>query len=255
VKLTLITVTFNSEDTLADTVESVLGQDYGDYEYIIVDGGSEDGTLEIIQQFEPRFGGRMRWISEPDNGMYDAINKGIKMATGDVVGIINSDDFYHRNDIFRIVNDSFLTNPVIQAIYGDVRFVNPDNLEKTVRYYSSKSFSPSKFKWGWMPAHPSFFTYRENFEKYGLYRTDYHIAADYELLMRFLNTNKLPSMYVPVDFMKMRTGGRSTSGIKSNILLNKEIVRACRENGVYTNLPMLFMKYFVKVFEFVFTKD
>ena len=254
-KLTLITVTFNSAGTLADTIESVFGQDYDDYEYIIVDGGSEDGTVEIIKQFEPRFGGRMRWVSEPDKGMYDAINKGIRMAAGDVVGIINSDDFYHRNDIFRIVNDSFSANPDIQAIYGDVRFVNPDNLDKTVRYYSSRSFRPSRFKWGWMPAHPSFFTYRENFEKYGLYRTDYHIAADYELLMRFLYTNKLPPMYVPVDFMKMRTGGRSTSGIKSNVLLNKEIVRACRENGVYTNLPMLFMKYFVKVFEFVFTKE
>ena len=254
-KISIITVTFNSAETLPDTIESVLRQDYDDYEYLVIDGGSKDATVDIIKQFEPRFGGKMRWISEPDKGMYDGINKGIRMATGDVVGIINSDDFYHRNDIFRIINSSFEENPGIQAIYGDVRFVTPDNLDKTVRYYSSAKFKPAKFRWGWMPAHPTFFTYRSNFDKYGLYKTDYHIAADYELLIRFLYTNHLPAKYIPVDFMKMRTGGRSTNGIKSNIVLNQEIVRGCRENGIYTNMAMLFLKYFVKVFELIKTRD
>ena len=254
-KVSLVTVTFNSAKTLADTIESVLHQDYDDYEYLVIDGGSKDETVEIIKKYEPLFGGKMRWVSEPDKGMYDGINKGIRMATGDVVGIINSDDFYHRQDILRIVNDSFEQNPGIQAIYGDVRFVNPDNLETTVRYYSSKRFKPSRFRWGWMPAHPSFFTYKENFEKYGYYQCDYYIAADYELLIRFLYTNKLPSLYVPVDFLKMRTGGRSTRGFKARITLNREIVRACRENGIYTNMPMLFTKYFEKVFELVRTKN
>jgi hypothetical protein len=177
------------------------------------------------------------------------------MATGDVVCIINSDDFYHRTDIFSIINNSFEKNKNVQAIYGDVRFVNPDNLNKTVRYYSSKRFKPWKFRWGWMPAHPTFFTYKENFEKFGYYQYDYHIAADYELLIRFLYKNNLPALYVPQDFMKMRTGGRSTNGIKSNLLLNKEIVRACRENGIYTNMPMLLTKYFVKVFELFNTHE
>ena len=254
-KISIITVTFNSAETLPDTIESVLRQDYDDYEYLVIDGGSKDATVDIIKQYEPRFGGKMRWISEPDRGMYDGINKGIRMATGDVVGIINSDDFYHRNDIFRIINSSFEENPGIQAIYGDVRFVTPDNLDKTVRYYSSAKFKPAKFRWGWMPAHPTFFTYRSNFDKYGLYKTDYHIAADYELLIRFLYTNHLPARYIPVDFMKMRTGGRSTNGIKSNIVLNQEIVRGCRENGIYTNMAMLFLKYFVKVFELIKTRD
>ena len=254
-KISIITVTFNSAETLPDTIESVLRQDYDDYEYLVIDGGSKDATVDIIKQFEPRFGGKMRWISEPDKGMYDGINKGIRMATGDVVGIINSDDFYHRNDIFRIINSSFEENPGIQAIYGDVRFVTPDNLDKTVRYYSSAKFKPAKFRWGWMPAHPTFFTYRSNFDKFGLYKTDYHIAADYELLIRFLYTNHLPARYIPVDFMKMRTGGRSTNGIKSNIVLNQEIVRGCRENGIYTNMAMLFLKYFVKVFELIKTRD
>ncbi len=254
-KISLVTVTFNSAKTLADTIESVLRQDYDDYEYLVIDGGSKDETVDIIKQYEPQFGGKMRWISEPDKGMYDGINKGIRIATGDVVGIINSDDFYHRQDIFQIVNDSFINHPDIQAIYGDVRFVHPDDLETTVRYYSSARFKPSRFRWGWMPAHPSFFTFKENFEKYGYYKNDYYIAADYELLIRFLYTNRLPSLYVPVDFLKMRTGGRSTQGFKARITLNKEIVRACRENGIYTNLPMLFTKYFEKLFELIRTKN
>lgn len=254
-KISIITVTYNSAKTLADTLESVLHQKYDDYEYLVIDGGSKDSTVDIIKEFEPKFGGKMKWISERDKGMYDGINKGIRMATGAVVGIINSDDFYHRQDIFQIINDSFVENPGIQAIYGDVRFVNPDNLDKTVRYYSSANFKPSKFRWGWMPAHPTFFTYKENFEKYGYYQYDYHIAADYELLTRFLYTHKLPSKYIPVDFMKMRTGGRSTNGWRANVLLNKEIVRACKENGIWTCMPMLFLKYFVKVFELVKTKN
>lgn len=254
-KISIITVTFNSSKTIRDTIESVLQQHYDNYEYLVVDGGSKDKTVDLIKEYEPMFSGRMRWISERDKGMYDGINKGIRMATGDVVGIINSDDFYHRTDIFDIIAKTFENNKDIQAIYGDVRFVNPDNLDKTVRYYSSKRFKPWKFRWGWMPAHPTFFTYKENFEKYGYYQYDYHIAADYELLIRHLYKNSVPSLYVPEDFMKMRTGGRSTDGWKANVLLNKEIVRACKENGIYTNMPMLFMKYFVKVFELLNTRN
>lgn len=247
-KISLITVTFNSASTLRDTFDSVLVQEYADYEYIVVDGGSKDATVDLIKEYEPLFNGRMKWISEPDDGMYDGINKGIRMSTGDVVGIINSDDFYHRKDIFAIIANAFKGSDT-QAIYGDVRFVNPDNLQKTVRYYDSSNFKPRKFKWGWMPAHPSFFTYRENFEKYGYYKVDYKIAADYELLVRFLYVNKLAYKYLPVDFLMMRTGGKSTSGLKSTIVLNKEIVRACRENGLWTALPLLYFKYFIKIKE------
>ena len=254
-KISVITVTFNSAATVRDTIESVLRQEYQDYEYLVIDGGSKDKTIDIIKEYEPKFGGRMRWISEKDKGMYDGINKGIRMATGDVVGIINSDDFYHRTDIFSIISKSFEENPGVQAIYGDVRFVKPDNLDKTVRYYSCKHWRPWRFRFGFMPAHPTFFTYKENFEKYGYYQYDYHIAADYELLIRHLYTNKVPAKYVPVDFMKMRTGGRSTNGWKANVLLNKEIVRACKENGIWTCMPLLFLKYFIKVFELLNTKN
>lgn len=254
-KISVITVTYNSAATVRDTIESVLRQEYQDYEYLVIDGGSKDNTIDIIKEYEPKFGGRMRWISEKDKGMYDGINKGIRMAKGDVVGIINSDDFYHRTDIFSIISKSFEENPGVEAIYGDVRFVKPDNLDKTVRYYSCKHWRPWRFRFGFMPAHPTFFTYKENFEKYGYYQYDYHIAADYELLIRHLYTNKVPAKYVPVDFMKMRTGGRSTNGWKANVLLNKEIVRACKENGIYTNMPLLFMKYFIKVFELIKTHN
>lgn len=254
-KISIITVTYNSAATVRDTIESVLRQEYSDYEYLVIDGGSKDNTVDIIKEYELKFGGRMKWISERDKGMYDGINKGIRMATGDVVGIINSDDFYHRTDIFDIIARSFEEDKEIQAIYGDVRFVHPDNLDKTVRYYSSKHWKPWRFRFGFMPAHPTFFTYKENFEKYGYYQYDYHIAADYELLIRHLYTNKVPAKYVPVDFMKMRTGGRSTNGWKANVLLNKEIVRACKENGIWTCLPLLFMKYFIKVFELLNTKN
>lgn len=254
-KISVITVTYNSETTVQDTIKSVLEQRYVDYEYLVIDGGSKDKTVDIIKEYEPKFGGRMKWISERDKGMYDGINKGIRMATGDVVGIINSDDFYHRSDVFDIINKSFEENKGIQAIYGDVRFVHPDNLEKTVRYYSSKHWKPWRFRFGFMPAHPTFFTYKENFEKYGYYQYDYHIAADYELLIRHLYTNHVPAKYVPLDFMKMRTGGRSTNGWKANVLLNKEIVRACGENGIWTCMPLLFLKYFIKVFELVKTHN
>lgn len=254
-KISIITVTYNSAATVEDTIRSVLSQEYKDYEYLVVDGGSRDGTVEIVRRYEPLFEGRMRWISERDKGMYDGINKGIRMATGDVVGIINSDDFYHRTDIFGLIDEAFSQNPGVEAIYGDVRFVSPENLEKTVRYYSSKNWRPWRFRFGFMPAHPSFFTYRRNFERYGYYKYDYHIAADYELLIRHLYVNHVPCKYVPVDFLKMRTGGRSTDGIKSNVKLNQEIVRACSENGIWTCLPLLFLKYFIKVFELVFTRD
>lgn len=254
-KISVITVTYNSEMTVKDTIESVLSQEYKDYEYLIVDGASTDNTVNIIKEYELKFEGRMRWISEKDNGMYDAINKGLRLVTGDVVGIINSDDFYHHKNVFNIIADNFTQNKDIEAIYGDVRFVNPDNLDKTVRYYSSKNWKPWRFRYGFMPAHPSFFTYKKNFEKYGYYKCDYRIAADYELLIRHLYTNKVPCKYVAFDFLKMRTGGISTNGFKANVLLNKEIVRACKENHIWTCLPLLFLKYFIKVFELIITRN
>ena len=252
-KITIITVSYNSSATIRDTIKSLLMQSYSNIEYIIVDGLSKDNTVDIIKEYESKFNGRLRWVSEKDKGLYDAMNKGIRMATGDVVGIINSDDFYHKTDVISKIADAF-KQPDVEAVFADVRFVNPENLDKTVRYYSSKNFSPNRFRFGFMPAHPTFFTYKKFFDEFGYYKTDYKIAADYELLIRFLHTNKLNYKYLPLDVMKMRTGGASTASIKSNILLNKEIVRACHENGIKTWFPLLLLKYFIKVFELVSTK-
>lgn len=250
-KISIITVSFNSESTIKDTIISVLNQTYSDLEYIVVDGNSIDNTVSIIKEYEPLFHGRMKWISEPDNGLYDAMNKGIKIATGDIIGILNSDDFYHNTNIIKIIANEFLLNSGIDAIYGDVRFVSPLNLNKTVRYYSAKNFNPGKFKYGFMPPHPSFFCYKRFFDDYGYYKTDYKIAADYELLIRFLYLKNITCKYLPLDFMKMRTGGISTSNLKSNYILNKEIIRSCKENGIYTNMCILMFKYFVKVWELI----
>lgn len=252
-RISLITATYNSGRVLRTTLESVLKQTYSDIEYIIIDGASKDNTMDLVHEYEPLFNGRIKWLSEPDKGIYDAMNKGISMATGDIVGIINSDDFYHRTDVLSRVAEAF-EEPGVQAVYGDVRFVHPGDLDKTIRYYSSKVFSPKLFRYGFMPAHPTFFTYKKYFEEFGYYKTDYKIAADYELLVRFLYVHKLQAKYLPLDFMKMRTGGVSTASVRSNILLNKEIVRACRENGLWTCFPLLLMKYAVKVFELIFTR-
>lgn len=246
-KVSLITVTYNSALTLQDTIDSVAKQDYPDIEYIVVDGRSKDGTVELIEKNQNTIS---HWISEPDSGLYDAMNKGIQLATGDIVGIINSDDFYHRSDSISQVVKAFKESQK-QCVYADIRFVKPGNLERTVRYYSSKKFNLNSFKWGYIPAHPTFFTYKENFEKLGLYRTDYRIAADFELLVRFLYKHKLSYYYLPLDLLKMRTGGLSTKSWKSNVIINQEDLRACKENGLKTNYFWLYSRYFRKMLEFI----
>ena len=248
-KISLITVAYNSAATIRNTVESVLSQTFPDIEYIVVDGVSKDDTIKIVREYEPLSNGRLRWISEKDEGLYDAMNKGIRIATGDVVGIINSDDFYHRNDVIETIAKAF-EDDTVQATFADVRYVNSDNLNKTVRYYSSKNFAPWRFRFGFMPAHPSFFTYKKYFDEFGFYRLDYKIAADYELLLRFLYTHKLKYKYLPIDVMKMRTGGVSTVSLR-NYLHNEENARACKENGIKTSLLLLSFRYVLKVFEFV----
>ena len=251
-KISIITPTYNCKPTIRETFNSVLRQSFSDYEMIVVDGDSTDGTQELLREYEPQFLGRMRWISEPDKGLYDAMNKGIKMATGDVVGIINSDDYYDNDDAFIAINSAFEDNPSVQAIYGDVRFVHPQNLNKTVRYYSGNKFRLWKMRWGWFPAHPTFFTYRKFFEEYGYYHEDYKIAADYELIMRFFLSKRLTFMYVPALSLTMRTGGKTyRGGIQNMMLINKEKIRACKENGIYTNTIMLLTRYFGKLWEVV----
>ena len=185
-KVSIITVTYNSALTLSDTLLSVRNQDYGNIEHVLVDGGSKDNTVEIIKSF-PHV---TNWVSEKDKGLYDAINKGIEMATGDVVGILNSDDFFPDKSIVSKIVETFKSKD-IDAVYGDIAFIRPDNLQKVIRHYSSKKFHPGKFSFGFMPAHPSFYAKKECYNNLGLYKYDYKIAADYELLIRFLYKNKI----------------------------------------------------------------
>ena len=183
-KITIVTTTYNSASTLRDTMESVLAQTHKDIEYWVIDGGSEDDTLGLIKEYEPLFDGRMKWISEPDNGLYDALNKGISRATGDVVGILNSDDFYTSPTVLEQVAAGFSDD--MDAVYGDIHFVRPSDLGKCVRYYSSKLFRPWALRFGFMPAHPSFYVRREVYERCGGYALDYKLAADYDMMVRLL---------------------------------------------------------------------
>lgn len=252
-KISIITASYNSSKTIKDSIISVLKQTYADIEYIIIDGGSKDGTVDIIKKYEPEFNGRLKWISEKDKGIYDAMNKGIGMATGEIVGILNSDDFFTSEDVISEVNSTFEKyNP--DAVYGDIHFVNDDNLEKSVRYYSSKIFRRGLMRLGFMPAHPSFYIKRECFEKFGLYNTSYKIAADFEFLLRTIYIGRIKTKYIEKDFVTMRTGGASTSGINSHKLIMKEHLRAFKENNVYTNVLILSMRYVYKVFEVCYSK-
>jgi glycosyltransferase involved in cell wall biosynthesis len=245
-KVSIITVTLNSAATLATTMESIRCQDHTDIEHILVDGASRDNTVEIIRSY-PHVA---RFVSEPDKGLYDAINKGIRMATGDVVGILNSDDFFPSPSIVsRVVEE--LERRQVDAVFGDVAFVRTDDLSRIVRLYSSGKFHPRQFAWGYMPAHPSFYVTRRCYDELGLYQTDYEIAADYELVMRFLHRHQVTYGYVPLTMVHMRTGGVSNRSVTSRYVLNREIVRACRENGVTTSMARLSLKYFFKVFEYI----
>lgn len=250
-KISIITTTYNSAATIRDTLESVLNQTHKDIEYWIIDGASADGTMDIVRGYEEAFGGRLHWISEPDKGIYDAMNKGIERATGDVVGILNSDDFFTSNDVLAVVAETFNNEKEIDAMYGDIHFVKPDNLKKCVRYYSSKMFRPWLIRWGYMPAHPSFYCKKGIYDKYGLYSLDYKICSDFDMMVRLLYKYRIKTKYVSKDFVTMRTGGISTSKFSHRMLITKEDAIACRRNGLYSNFLMCSSKYFTKVFEFI----
>lgn len=238
-KISIITVVWNNKDTIKDAIDSVLAQTYENIEYIIIDGASSDGTVEIVKSYGNKI---TKFLSEKDNGLYDAMNKGIVQATGDIVGILNSDDFYIDEFVIEKVVQEFKDKEV-DSLFADLVFVKPENLDKTVRYYDSSHFRPEKFAYGWMPAHPTFFVKREVYDKYGTFKLDYKIAADYEILVRFLQKYKISYTYLNQVIIKMRLGGISTSGVKSNYILNKEIIRACRENGISTSWVKVLSKY------------
>ena len=246
VKISIITVCYNSEKTIKKTIESVLNQEYNDIEYIIVDGGSSDNTVDIIKEYGDKIS---NFISEKDNGIYDAINKGILMANGDIVGILNSDDVFNETSIITDIISKFNSNQNLDSVIGDIIFINSKG--KTHRHYSASNWTPSKFSWGIMPPHPTFYCKRNLFFKHGLYRQDLKIAADYELLIRFLLVNKMSYEYIPKILVKMSLGGVSTKNLFSNLKINKEVLYACKLNNIDTNVFKLYTKYIFKLKELI----
>lgn len=249
-KISIITVTYNSARTLRHTIESVIMQSYSDFEYIIIDGASTDGTLDIIKEYVPKFNGKLKYISEKDNGLYDAMNKGLRLCTGDIVGILNSDDFYTTTTILQRINEE-MQDPAIDAIYGDVHYVEDCNLHKIVRYYSSKFFTPGMMRLGFIPAHPSFYCRRECYERTGYFNTSYKVAADFEILLRLIYINRIKTKYIATDFVTMRTGGASSSGIESYKSIMRDHRKALKAHNVYSNILILALRYIYKIFELV----
>jgi len=224
-KITVITVCFNASKTIEKTIKSVLNQDYNNIEYIVIDGNSKDNTLEIIKKYSDKIG---IIKSEVDRGMYDAINKGIALASGEILGILNADDTFASSIVLSSIAERFRSNSEAQALIGDICFVNKNGQQ--LRYYSSEKWSPSRFVWGVMPPHPSFYCKRELFTQMGNYRIDFEIAADFELLIRFFKIYKVPYLYLPQLMVEMSMGGKSTKNFKSTIKINQEIKKACRLN-------------------------
>ena len=252
-KISIITSTYNSAATLADTFESVLAQTHQDIEYIVVDGDSKDQTLDIIRTYEPRFEGRMRWISERDNGLYFAMNKGLSMATGDVIGILNSDDFYTDETVLERIVQA-LEQTGAEAVYGDIHYVAADNLNRCLRYYSSRGFSRWTMRLGFMPAHPSFYCRREVYERHGLFDTRYKVAADFELLLRLIFVGNISTTYIHKDCVTMRDGGASNANLRSRLRIMRDHRQALRRNHVRSSYAILSLRYIYKLGEIIISR-
>jgi len=232
-KISIITVSFNSVITIRDTIESIICQDYNNIEYIIIDAGSKDGTLDIIKEYKEHIS---YFISEDDNGIYDGMNKGITAATGDVVGILNSDDFYPNSFVISNVARTF-EKQVCDAVYGDLVYVKFFDIDKIVRYWQSGQYTVKKVKNGWMLPHPTFFVKKHLYDKYGYYNTDLKTAADYQMILKLLYKYNIKVIYIPMILVNMRMGGASNSSIMNRIRANKEDGLAWTKNQL--NKPML----------------
>ena len=244
--VSIITTVFNNKDTVEDAIQSVLSQSYPNIEYIVVDGGSTDGTIEIINKYENKIN---KFVSEKDQGVYDGMNRGIKRATGDIIGILNSDDVYADDKVIeRVVAE--MTRKNADVCWGDLVYVDAKNTDKVIRFWKSSEYREEKFKKGWMPPHPAFFVKRWVYEKYGLFNLDFPISADYELMLRFLERHKIKSCYIPQILVKMRIGGQSNKSIKNIARANLECYKAWRVNGLKVNPLIFFLKPAPKVTQY-----
>ena len=227
-KISIITATYNSGATLRDTIESVLAQTYHDYEMLIIDGGSTDNTKDLVDEYIPKSHGRIKWYSGKDKGLYDAMNKGIRRATGEVIGILNSDDFYADETVLESIANGIRD---VDTVYGDLVFVNPDNTYQIVRQWIGSQHHSGAFMKGWHPAHPTFYARKELFDRLGGFDISFDVSADFELMFRFLEKGQAKSRYIHHTFVKMRLGGESTGSMKKIIQGNRNVLRAFRKNG------------------------
>lgn len=248
-RFSIITVTWNSGKTVEDTIKSVLCQTYKNYEYLIIDGLSKDTTLDIARKYEPLFEGRMKIYSEKDKGIYDAMNKGFQKATGDVLMLINSDDLFSRPDALQLVIDEFQKNPEIDGVYADLNYVSQNNVDNIVRVWKTGKQKPMRY--GWLPAHPTFYVKREIYKKYGYFNLSYPLAADFELMLRFIEKHRIKITYLPESLVKMRLGGATSKNISNIYKQSKETIRAFRENKLPGgNCLYLFWRYLPKIKQF-----
>lgn len=234
-KVSIITVVYNAVATIRDAIDSVLSQTHKDIEHIIIDGGSTDGTTDIITEYRDKI---EVFVSEPDNGIYDAMNKGLRCAKGEVVGFLNSDDMFRSNSVITTIANVF-SDPKIEACYGDLVYVDQHDTGKIVRYWKSRPFKKGLYQWGWMPAHPTFYVRRRIYEKLGGFDLEFKLQSDFEITTRFLEVHGVNARYVPEIFVKMRTGGATNRSIRNIVRGNIEAYRACRKNGL--NVTPLFV--------------
>ncbi|MCF6366645.1 MAG: glycosyltransferase [Bacteroidales bacterium] len=241
-KISIITATYNSQDTILDTILSAASQTYSDIEHIIIDGKSTDNTLSIINDNSEKIS---KIISESDEGIYDALNKGIKNATGDVICFLHADDIYTDHTIIEKAAKLF-SEKQTDSIYGDLQYVAKGDTSKIIRYWKSGEFSFSKLKKAWMPPHPTFFVKKEVYDKFGLFDTSFRIAADYDIILRFLGKHKISTAYLPEVLIKMRVGGESNKSIKHIFKKMKEDVKALKKNKL-GNWHTVLLKNIIKI--------
>jgi len=246
-KISIITTVFNNKEFIEDCIKSILEQSYENIEYIIIDGASTDGTIEIIKKYNHKIS---KWISEPDSGMYDALNKGIRIASGDVIGFLHADDFYAHGRVIENVMDTFRKEN-IDACYGNLQYVSKEDKNRVIRHWKSSIYKNSKFRYGWHPPHPTLFIKKEIYNKFGYFNTSLSIAADYELMLRFFEKYKISTSYIPQVLIKMRLGGKSNKSLKNILIQTYEDYKAWKLNGLNGGFVAVLLKKFSKVPQFL----
>jgi glycosyltransferase len=241
--VSIITAVYNNVGTIADAMQSVLAQTYPSIEYIVVDGMSTDGTDKVIGNFSDRLAISIR---EKDSGIYDALNKGLSNATGDIVGFLHSDDMLANPTIIEQVAEKF-TDPDVEAVYGDLVYLKTKPRNHILRYWKSGQYNVARFRWGWMPPHPTVYLRRSCYDRFGRFRDDFHIAADYEILLRMMVRNAIRVHYLPTVMVKMRVGGKSNASVRNRLRANAEDKQAWRVNGMTPPLGLRFSKPIRKI--------